>query len=158
MILKEKFKATRDYLQIAYEDALAYPLCTPSKAEEVASDVWGEVFVACFWIENPETAWADFFVTPDLDVLLVVGEQDLSTDGKFYVAVFEQPVQVEKFGDDRLYIYYDMELPLDDAPENIVYDIIELAGHDTGEWDILEWEDAAATDRGMHRVIFEPAS
>ena len=157
MVLKEKFEATRDYLQLAHGDALAHSLGVPTKAEEVAADVWGEDFITRIWNENPQTAWADFFICPNLDVLLIVGEQDLQTDGKFYVTIFDSPVQVEKFGEDRLYIYYDKELPLDDAPENVAYKIIELAGYDTGEWDVLEWEHADVTDRKMHRVIFEPA-
>ena len=153
MILKEKFEVKRSHLQLA-GDTLAYPLNVPAKAEEIAADVWGDDLIAQVWEENPETAWADFFIAPNLDVLLIVGEQDLSTDGKFYAAIFDSPIQVEEFGDDRLYIYFDKELPFYEIGEN-AYDIISLAGYDTGEWEMIDMEDAAATDRGMHRVIFE---
>jgi len=158
MIVKEKFQAGRDYLHLAHKTALYYSIRVPAAAEDLAAEIWGEEFIRRFWEENPETAWAELFVDPgDLSVLLIVGDADLQTDGNFYVAVFESPIVVEQFGEDRLYIYYDKELPLHDAPEDTVYDIIELTGHDTGEWDILEWEYADATDRGMHRVIFGPA-
>lgn len=154
MRVKEKFEASRSYLQLSHREALAHLINLPVQAEKVAADVWGEDFVARVWEENPETFWADFFICPNLDVLLIVAEQALDTDGKFYVAVFDSPIQVEKFGDDRLYIYFDKELPFYEIGEN-AYDIISLAGYDTGEWEMIDMEDAAATDRGMNRVIFE---
>ncbi len=155
MKVKEKFEASRSYLQLSHREALAHLINLPVQAEKVAADVWGEDFVAQVWEENPETAWADFFICPNLDVLLIIGEQDLSTDGKFYILIFDSPIQVEQYGQDRLYIYYDKELPLHEAREDVAYEIISLVGYDTGEWQILEMEEAAATDRGMNRVIFE---
>lgn len=158
MKLVEKFEATRDYLQLVHGEAIHFALQAPRKAEELAEDVWGEDFVTRIWEENPQTAWADFFITPALDVLLIVGEQDLDTDGKFYVAIFDQPIQVEKFGDDRLYIYFDTELPLQEAPEEILFAVLEFSGKDAEDWNFLEFEDAAANPTyGWPRAIFETA-
>ena len=154
MKLIDKFEAMRADLYIAHEDALSYPVGARDTAEKEAVEVWGIDFIDRVWERNPETAWADFFIAPNLDVLLIVGEQALDTDGKFYVAVFEQPIQVEKFGDDRLYIYFDKALTSYAMGEK-AHNILKLVGYDAGEWNLVDIKDASETGRDIHCLIFE---